>query len=101
MILYNTTFHVEERIETQFVAWLKSVFITSADKAGLKAPMLARLVNSVEPGCVSYALHFDAPDMECVNLWEEGGRQKLLDDMFARWQYSALAFSTPMERVDL
>lgn len=101
MILYNTTFHVDEKSERDFVCWLKSDFMPRAVKDGLSNPMLARLVGNVEPGCSTYALHLEAVSMADVEQWESGGRQKLLEEIFARWQYGVLAFSTPMEKIEL
>ena len=101
MIIYNTSFHVEDKHERDFLHWIKSIYVPKALEAGLVRPMLARLVNCVEPGCCTYALHLEAADMDAVRRWESGGRNELLQDMAARWGYGVLAFSTPMEKVEL
>lgn len=101
MIIYNTSFHVEEKHEAAFLSWLKTTYVPTGLEAGLANPMLARLVNCVEPGCCTYALHLEASDMEAVGRWECSGRNKLLQDMASRWGYGVLAFSTPMEKVEL
>lgn len=101
MILYNTTFHVDEKAECDFVAWLKTDYIPRAEHEGLINPMLARLVNNVEPGCATYALHFDAASMPDVERWENGVRNELTAEIFSRWQYGVLAFSTAMERIGI
>lgn len=101
MILYNTTFHVDEKAERDFVCWLKSDFMPRAAKDGLINPMLARLVDNVELGCSTYALHLEAASMAVIGQWESAGRRKLIEEIFARWQYGVLAFSTPMEKIEL
>ncbi len=101
MIIYNTSFHVEEKFEPAFLQWLRDVYVPKAAEAGLADHMLTRLLNSVEPGCYTYALHLEAPNMAAVERWESGGRNELLEDMAQRWGYGVLAFSTPMERVVL
>lgn len=101
MILYNTTFHIDSAIDSDFTEWLKSRFITDASTSGFVSPMLTRLLNQVEPGCNSYALHLCADDISIIEKWEADKRLKLMQEMFGTWGERALAFSTPMEVVDL
>lgn len=101
MILYNTTFHIDSMIDRDFTKWLKSRFIIDASVFGFVSPMVTRLLNQVEPGCNSYALHLYAEDISTIEKWEAEGRVKLMQEMFGFWGERALAFSTPMEVVDL
>lgn len=101
MILYNTTFHIDSAIDREFTDWLKSRFIADALSFGFVKPMVTRLINQVEPGCNSYALHLNANDISTVEKWEADSKMKLMQEMFGVWGERALAFSTPMEIVEL
>ncbi len=101
MILYNTSFHIDSTIESDFLSWLKSAVIEQSLANGFHSPVLSRLLTAVEPGCSSFALHFQADDQSVVERWESEGRRKIMEDMFNRWGERALAFSTPMEILDL
>ena len=101
MILYNTSFHVDESIENDFLVWLKTEAIESHRTFGMTDPMLAKLLTSVGEGCSSFALHFHACDHSVVNRWERDGQPGLFAAMNKRWGQRALAVSTTMEVVDL
>lgn len=101
MILYNTTFHIESSIDESFFDWIKARFIPAAMSSGFVNPMLMRLIDRVEPGCTSYALHLYADNMDYIARWEHGVKNELVEEMMCKWGERALAFSTPMEVVEL
>lgn len=101
MILYNTTFHIDRSIRSDFMAWVKERFIPEAVKDhALSDPMLTRILTVVEPDAETFALHLYADDRADVDRWERTSGQALLSEMFKRWGERALAFSTPMEILD-
>lgn len=63
--------------------------------------MLCRLVDNLEPGCSAFALQFFIDSLTDVEAWQSDGFAKLMAEMSERWRDRALAFSTPMEVVDL
>lgn len=101
MILYNTTFHIDSAIDSDFIAWLKKNFIAAATDHGFERAMLTRLIDRVEPGCTSYALHLYADGAELVDRWETDKAQLLMQEMYDKWGERALAFPTAMEVIDI
>lgn len=101
MILFNTTFHLDATIEPEFLTWLKVEFIPAAITAGFDKPLLSRIIDNIELGCAAFALQFFAPSMSEVNDWRAGRLCELIATMSTRWKDRALAFSTPMEIVNL
>ena len=101
MILFNTTFHLDATIQPEFLTWLKLEFIPTAISSGLDKPLLCRIVDNIEPGCAAFALQFFVTSMSEVDKWRAGRLCELIAAMSTRWKDCALAFSTPMEVVDL
>lgn len=101
MILYNTTFHIDSAIEDVFIAWLKSRYIGQASTHGFRQPLLTRLINQLEPGCTSYALHLRTELPSLVKQWEDGEKISLTQEMFCLWGERALSFSTTMEIIEI
>lgn len=101
MILFNTTFHLDATIEPEFLSCLKAEFIPAGISAGLDKPLLCRIVDNIEPGCAAFALQFFAPSMSEVDAWRAGSFHALITTMSTRWKDRALAFSTPMEVINI
>lgn len=101
MILFNTTFHLDATIEPEFLTWLRIEFIPAAISSGLNKPLLCRIVDNIEPGCAAFALQFFADSMSEIDEWRAGRLCELIAAMLTRWKERALAFSTPMEVVNL
>ncbi|MDE6369537.1 MAG: DUF4286 family protein [Muribaculaceae bacterium] len=101
MILFNTTFHLDATIESEFLTWLKLEFIPAAISSGFEKPLLCRIVDNIEPGCAAFALQFFASTMSDVDNWRAGRLCGLIATMSTRWKDRALAFSTPMEVINL
>ena len=97
LILFNTTFHLDSTIESDFLAWIRESFIPAALSAGLKKPLLCRIVDKIEPGCSAFALQTFIVSVDEADKWRSEYLCKLLAEMSVRWKDRALAFSTPME----
>lgn len=101
MILYNTTFHVSDRLVSDFLTWLGQNYVGTALDAGLSSPALMKLVDHIEEGWTSFALHLYAPTVDDVRDWECGERQRLHTEIATKWGENVLSFSTPMEVLGL
>ena len=49
MLIYNTTYHVEEGQEKFFLAWMQEFYLPEVEKHGtLYAPRIARILSHIE-----------------------------------------------------
>lgn len=99
MLLYNTTFAIEQAIEQEFLAWLHGEFIPSATADGqyFSAPELFRInVPGDGDGTASFALHMRAPSDNEINTWYEDHGSRLLAALMSRWNGRAVFFSTTL-----
>lgn len=102
MLIFNTTFHLDDSIHNECVSYLKEIYIPRSLVDGLlEQPSLARIESRHEEGGVSYALQFKTKDMDALNKWaaKVGSLiQKGLTDKFGN---KVSGFSTLMEEIPL
>ena len=61
MLVYNTTYHVDDEMIGNFLIWLKECYIPEVEKHGLlKTPRLCKVLNHREDTGVSYSLQWVA-----------------------------------------
>jgi len=101
MIVYNTTFHVEDDILTESIEFLKSEYIPCAIRNGLLVnPLLQRVMQNVEAG-TSLCVQFRVKDEKTLHDWirEEGA--ELQRKLVVRFGNKMAGFSTLLEEIDL
>lgn len=60
MLIYNTTYHVEEGQEKYFLTWMQEFYLPEVEKHGtLYAPRIARILSHIEEGSVCYSVQFE------------------------------------------
>ena len=60
MLIYNTTYQVEEGQEDNFLIWIKEFYLPEVEKAGaLHTPRIVRVLSHREEGSTCYSLQFD------------------------------------------
>lgn len=103
MIIYNTTYHVAETREEEFIQWLRSEYIPRAIAGGeLSSPQLT-LVMSNEPDRQgnSYSLQFHAPSVEALEIWYRKTGIALVKEIESTFSQHVMGFSTLMQKLDL
>ena len=60
MLVYNTTYHVEEGQEKYFLIWMKECYLPEVEKEGtLHAPRILRILSHREEGSTCYSVQFE------------------------------------------
>lgn len=102
MIIFNTTFHLEDEIHDECLTYLKKEYIPQAiTNSLLHDPRLALIHAQHEESGVSYSLQFRTKNVESLEVWMEGIGQELQKDMNARFGTKACGFITLLEEVEL
>lgn len=69
MLIYNTTFQVDDEIHDNFLIWIKECYIPEIKKHGaLKSPRMCRVLSHREDG-TSYSLQWEVESsgvLQCV-----------------------------------
>lgn len=101
MIVYNTTFHVEDEILTESIEFLKSEYIPLAIQSGLlMQPVLQRVLQDVEAG-TSLCVQFHVQDQETLHAWVRQDGIALQRKLTERFGNKMAGFSTLLDVIDL
>lgn len=99
MLIYNTTFHVEESVLQKFLCFVKDVYFPTVTEGGfLQRPRLVHLLGDVGDGLIGYAIMADCPG-EIMNIkrWRDNSGTKLIQRMTTEFGTKVLSFSTTMK----
>ncbi|NDV69225.1 DUF4286 family protein [Dysgonomonas sp. 25] len=102
MIIFNTTFHLEDEIHDEGLAFLRQTYIPSAAGSGfLLQPRLARIHRQHEEGGVSYSLQFHVKNVDVLNHWLTTDGHALQQQLAQRFGNKMLGFVTVLEEISL
>jgi hypothetical protein len=102
MIVYNTTFHIDEEVAEEVLSYLRHQFIPDSIADGLlRQPRLLKLnqVNADEG--LNVALQFDVKDMLTLNRWLSGQGAAVRKAFVNSFGHKVVGFSTVMEEMAL
>lgn len=98
MLLYNTTYHVEEEVEKNFLIWLNEAYIPEVEKEGiLHSPRLCRILSHREEGSSSYSLQWEVENSAQLHRWHLQQGVKLNEQMLAVFKDKVVGIPTLME----
>ncbi|MDE7153961.1 MAG: DUF4286 family protein [Muribaculaceae bacterium] len=100
MYILNTSFHITERHTDRFMSWARETYIPAALATGhLSDPLFTRLLTVVEPGTVSFAIHFHCRSLHEAEQWHDNEASLLKAAFHKELQGELVYFSTFMEKV--
>lgn len=102
MIIFNTTFHLDDDIHTAGLDYLKKVYIPEAANSGfLFEPRLLLIHRQHEEGGTSYSLQFRVKNADTVNHWLANDGQILQKELATRFGNKMMGFVTLLEEIEL
>lgn len=102
MIIFNTTFHVEEGVREEYVRFMKEVYIVRAATSGfLLEPRFSLIQAQHEENGRSYSLQFRVKNVDTLNHWFATEGQDLQKELTVRFGNKALGFVTLMDEIEL
>ena len=97
MLVYNTTYHVEEGQEKYFLAWMQEYYLPEVGKHGtLYAPRIARILSHIEEGSTCYSVQF-VEDSAKLHRWHQEQGVKLNEELLKIFKDKVVGFPTLME----
>ena len=101
MIIYNTTFHIDNEVKEEGVAYLKEVYLPeAADSGALQNPLLRRIIQEEVGEGVNYSVQFHVKDIDALNRWLESEGRLLQQKLMTRFGYKIAGFTTLLEEID-
>lgn len=102
MIIFNTTFHVEDEILDEYVNFIKNTYILKAANSGfLHEPRFCRIHPQHEENGSSYSLQFKIKNVDTLNYWLSVEGESLQKELTSLFGNKALGFVTLMEEIEL
>jgi crossover junction endodeoxyribonuclease RuvC len=100
MLIYNTTYHVEEGQEKYFLTWMQEFYLPEVEKHGaLYAPRIARILSHIEEGSVCYSVQFEVENSAILHRWHQEQGVKLNEELLKIFKDKVIGFPTLMEVV--
>lgn len=97
MLLYNTTYHVEEDVEKHFLIWLNEVYIAEAEQEGtLSHPRLCRILSHHDEGSC-FSLQWEVADSTALHRWHLQHGVRLNEQLLAIFKDKVVGIPTLME----
>lgn len=102
MIIYNTTFHIDNDSHHEFIDYLKKEFIPQSLASGLltRARLSRILSQHVDEG-ESYSLQYHVKDNATLNEWITKEGQALQQSLVLKFKEKVVGFTTLLEEVEL
>lgn len=100
MIIFNTTFCMDEAVVAECVRWLRETYIPQAiDNKLINSPRLAKIV-SHESDTVNYSLQFEVVSIDALESWYRITGNELQQALIELFGERVLGFTTLMEVVE-
>ncbi len=101
MILFNTTFHVEDEVLEEWLQWVKKEYMPEAVSTQLLSdPLLCKVLNHHDEGS-SYSLQFKVADTATLHKWCASTGNKLQIRLQTTFGTKVLPFTSLLEVVDV
>lgn len=98
MLIYNTTYHVEEGLEKTFLVWMQEYYLPEVEKnETLTAPRIARILSHLEEGSVCFSVQFEVEDSAKLHRWHQEQGVKLNEELLKTFKDKVIGFPTLME----
>lgn len=102
MIIFNTTFHIEDDVETACVNYLRNTYIIKAVNSGfLFEPRLALIHAQHEESGTSYSLQFKVKNIDTLDYWLSAEGKQLQQELVDKFGNRVVGFITLLEEIDL
>ena len=101
MIVYNTTFNIENDILTECIEYLKKSYMPRASASGfLRTPYLRRILQDESEDASSYSVQFHVKNPETLEYWMQSEGRALQEELITRFGTKIVGFSTLLEEID-
>lgn len=101
MIVYNTTFHIDNAVLDECLHYLKKEYISKAVVSGfLHQPCLRRVMQTVREEGSSYSVQFSVKNVDTLNFWLQSEGEALHKSLVNRFGNKVVGFTTLLEEID-
>lgn len=97
MLIFNTTYHLEEENEQLFLIWMQEFYLPAVEKDGrLKHPRIARILSHRDAG-TCFSVQFEVENSTLLHHWHQELGVKLNEELLKTFKEKVVGFPTLME----
>jgi len=98
MLVYNTTYHIEDGNEKNFLIWMQEYYLPEVEKKGmLHTPRILRILSHIEEGSICFSVQFEVEDSAVLHRWHREQGAELNDELQRIFKDKVIGFPTLME----
>lgn len=98
MLIFNTTYHVEEDQEKYFLIWLQEYYLPEIEKGGiLHTPRITKILSHHEKGNSCFSVQFEVENSTLLHHWHLEQGVRLANEMQNIFKEKVIGFPTLME----
>jgi len=102
MLIFNTTYHVEDSIDNAYLDFMKTIYIPQVSEGGfLFEARLAKIHPQHEETGKSYSLQFKVKNIDTLNYWLSGDGSKLNKVLVDKFGSKVASFITILQEIEL
>jgi hypothetical protein len=97
VLIYNTTFQVDDKVHDNFLIWIRECYIPEVQKHGaLSAPRLCKVLSHRDEGS-SYSLQWEVESSGMLHRWHLEQGAKLNQELQNIFKDKVVGFPTLLE----
>ncbi|MGC3977632.1 MAG: DUF4286 family protein [Paludibacteraceae bacterium] len=102
MLIYNTTYVVENTEIALWMKWIEETHVPFMRKTGkFSAPQITKILYPETSNSTSFSVQFKTKDLETLGIWSELYAETLQEEIVKKFGKDVLPFSTVMEVMEL
>lgn len=102
MVTINTTFHVEDEVNLDFINYMKNIYIAEAKKSkALLSARLSKVHSQEERQGHSYSVQFSFQTLSNLEEWDKNIGKKLNEKLVVQFVDKIAGFSTLLEEIEI
>jgi len=100
MILYNITVNIEQKVEQEWIHWMKEVHIPDVLATGIfQENKFYKLLHETDDGTVNYSIQYFTDSLEKINEYNLKFAPKLQADFKSKFKDKYVVFRSLLEIV--
>ncbi len=97
MLIYNTTYHLDEKDEKNFIIWIKETYLPQVlEHNSLMNPRFCKVLSHKDEG-VSYSLQWEVDNSEILHQWYREQGNQMAVELTSIFKDRLVGFSTLLE----
>mgnify|MGYP005607014149 FL=1 len=101
MLIYNTTYQVDDKDAENFIIWIHQVFMPKAQEGGLVSKArLTRILSHRNESGECFSLQFEVESSAILHKWYNSTGNVLNQEMLKVFDNNVVGFTTLMEVIE-